>query len=65
MSEEDIVIGQISRVHGYSILILPHLGWGRVYLMLGIHHTFVWNRVFQHGRGWLLQVLLWGLLRGR
>jgi hypothetical protein len=36
-----------------------------MHLMLGIHHTKVWNRVFQHGRGWLSQILLWGLLSGR
>jgi hypothetical protein len=36
-----------------------------MYLMLGIHHIFVWNRVLQHVWGWLLQILLWGLLRGR
>jgi hypothetical protein len=33
--------------------------------MFGIHHILVWNRVLQHDRGWLLQVLLWSLLRGR
>jgi hypothetical protein len=36
-----------------------------VHLLLGIHHTLVWNRVLQHHRGWLLKILLWGLLRGR
>jgi hypothetical protein len=36
-----------------------------MYLMLGIHHTLVWSRDFQHSRGWLLHILLWGLLRGR
>jgi hypothetical protein len=36
-----------------------------MYLFLGIHHTLVWNKVLQHGRGWLLQIILWGLLRGR
>jgi hypothetical protein len=54
------VILQISRV-----LILSHLWWGRMYVLLGIRHTLVCNRVLQHIRGWLLQILLWGLLRGR
>jgi hypothetical protein len=36
-----------------------------MHLLLGIHHTLVWNRVFQYRWGWLLQTLLWGLLRGR
>jgi hypothetical protein len=46
--EEDIAIDQISRLNGTWVLILPHLGWSRVYLMLGIHHTLVWNRVLQN-----------------
>jgi hypothetical protein len=33
--------------------------------MLGIHHTIVWNRVFQNSQRWLLKILLWGLLKGR
>jgi hypothetical protein len=36
-----------------------------VHLLLGIHHPLVWNRVLQHSWGWLLHILLWGLLRGR
>jgi hypothetical protein len=36
-----------------------------MHLLLGIHHILVWNRVLQHHQGWLLQILLWGLLRGR
>jgi hypothetical protein len=36
-----------------------------VYLLLVIHHTFMWNRVFQNSWIWLFQVFLWGLLRGR
>jgi hypothetical protein len=47
-SEEDIAINRISRVDGPWVLILPHLWWGRVYLMLGIYHTLVWNRVLQY-----------------
>jgi hypothetical protein len=35
-----------------------------MHLLLGIHHTLVWNGVFQHNRGWLLQILLRGRLRG-
>jgi hypothetical protein len=46
------------------VLILSHLWWDRMHLLLGIHHTLVWNRVLQHSQGWLLQILLWGLLRG-
>jgi hypothetical protein len=40
------VICQISRV-----LILSHWWWGRMHLLLGIHHTLVWNRVLQHYSG--------------
>jgi len=47
------------------VLILSHIWWGRMHLLLGIHHTLVWNRVFQHSRGWFLKILLWGFLRGR
>jgi hypothetical protein len=36
-----------------------------MYLLLGIHHALVWNRVLQHGGGWLFLILLWGMLRGR
>jgi hypothetical protein len=64
IGKEDITIGQISRLIGTWVLILPHLGWSEVFLLLGIHHTLVWNRVLQNDRRWLLQVLLWGLLRG-
>jgi hypothetical protein len=63
--KEDIVVSQIPELSGGRVLILPHLGWGRVYLLLGIHHTLVWNRILKNGRRWLLQVLLRGLLRGR
>jgi hypothetical protein len=59
------VIGRISRFIGTWVLILPHFGWVMVYLMLGIHHTLVWNGVFKNDRKWLFQELLWGLLRGR
>ena len=64
-SEEDIVICQISRVDGPWVLILLHLWWGRIYLLLGIHHTFVWNGVFKNGQRWWFQIMLWGWLRGR
>jgi hypothetical protein len=40
-SEEDIAIFQIPRV-----LILSHLWWGRMHLLLGVHHTLVWNSGF-------------------
>jgi hypothetical protein len=59
-SEEDSAIRSIPRV-----LILSHLWWGRVCFLLSIHCPLMWNRDFQHCRGWLLQILLWGLLRGR
>jgi hypothetical protein len=48
-----------------KVLILSHMWWGRMHLLLGIHHTLVWNRVLQNSQGWLLQILLWSLLRGR
>jgi hypothetical protein len=47
------------------IEVLSQLWWGRLYVLLGVYHTLVWNGVLQHGWGWLLHVLLWGLLRGR
>jgi hypothetical protein len=50
-SEEYVVISQISRVDGPWVLILLHLWWSRVYLLLGIHHTLVWNRVLQYFQG--------------
>jgi hypothetical protein len=28
------------------VLILSHMWQGRVHLLLGIHHTLVWNHVF-------------------
>jgi hypothetical protein len=36
-----------------------------MHLLLGVHHPLVWNGVLQHDWGWLLHILLWGLLRGR
>jgi len=44
-SKEDVAIDQISMLTGTRDLILPHWGWSRVYLLLGIHHTLVWNTV--------------------
>jgi hypothetical protein len=35
-----------------------------MYDLLGIHHTLVWNRFFQHVQEWLLKILLWGIMRG-
>jgi hypothetical protein len=32
---------------------------------LGVHYSLVWDGVLQHGWGWLLHILLWGLLGGR
>jgi hypothetical protein len=64
IGKEDVAISRIYRLIGTWVLILPHLGWGRMYFMLGIHHTLVWNRVLQNNWRWLLQILLWGLLRG-
>jgi hypothetical protein len=64
-SKEDITVSQIFKLIGARVLILPHLGWIRVYLMLGIHHTLVWNSVLQHIRRWWFQIVMWGLLGGR
>ena len=50
-SKEDVVIDYISRLNGTSILIFPYLGWSKVYLLLGIHHTLVWNRVLKYFQG--------------
>jgi hypothetical protein len=54
-SEEDIVIHWIVKV-----LIFPHLWQGRMYHLLGIHHTLVWNRVLKNKQEWFLQILLRG-----
>jgi hypothetical protein len=62
--KEDITVSRIFGLIGARVLILPHLGWSRVYLLLGIHHTLVWSRVLQHSRRWL-QIMLWGLLGGK
>jgi hypothetical protein len=59
-SEEDRAICWIVWVETFS-----HLRWGRLCVLLGVYHTLVWNRILQHGRGGLLHVFLWGLLRGR
>jgi hypothetical protein len=48
-----------------GIEILPHLRWGMLCIRLGVYHTLMWNRIFQHGGRGLLHVLLWCLLRGR
>jgi hypothetical protein len=55
-SEEDRAICWIVGVKVFS-----YLRWG----MLCVYHSLVWNRILQHGRGGLLHVLLWCLLRGR
>jgi hypothetical protein len=44
---------------------MPHFWWGGDYLLLGIHHTLVWNRVLQNNHRWWLKLMLWGLLRGK
>jgi hypothetical protein len=63
--EEDTTINRILGLSSIQVWIFPHLGWGRVDHLLGVHHTLVWYRVFQNNwRPWL-QILLWGLLRGR
>jgi hypothetical protein len=41
------------------------LWWGRMHLLLGVHHPLMWYWVLQHGRGWVLHIFLWGLLGGR
>jgi hypothetical protein len=33
-------------------------------VLWGVYHTLMWNRILYHGRGGLLHVLLWCLLRG-
>jgi hypothetical protein len=58
--EEDCMIYWIVWIE-----VLSQLWWGRLYLLLGVHHTLVWNRILQYGWGGLLHVLLWGLLKGR
>jgi hypothetical protein len=63
--KEDVEFGQVSKLIGTWVLMLPHLRWSRVYLLLGIHYPLMWDGVFQKIRRWLLQILLWGLLRGR
>ena len=60
-----IAIVRIFGLIGTWVLILPHLWWGRVYLLLGIHHTLVWNRVLQNKWRWWLQIMLWGKRRWR
>jgi hypothetical protein len=48
-----------------GVEVLSHLRWGLLCVLLGVYHTFMWNRILQHsGRG-LLHVLLWCLLMGR
>jgi len=34
-------------------------------VLLGVYHTFMWDRILQHGGRGLFHVLLWCLLRGR
>ena len=43
----------------------PNLSWGRVYLLLGIHHNLAWNGVFRNNQRWWLQIMLWVRVRGR
>jgi hypothetical protein len=48
-----------------GIVVLAHLRWGMLRVLLGVHHTLMWDRILQHdGRG-LLRILLLCLLRGR
>jgi hypothetical protein len=58
--EEDSMIWEIVWIE-----VLSQLWWGRMHVLLGVHHTLVWNWIMQHDWGWLLHVLLWGMLRGR
>jgi hypothetical protein len=48
--EEDTAINRIPGLSGTWVWILPHLWWGRVDHLLGVHHTLVWNGVFQNSR---------------
>jgi hypothetical protein len=65
IGKEDIAVGRMSRLIGTKVLIMPHFWWGGDYLLLGIHHTLVWNRVLQNNHRWWLKLMLWGLLRGK
>jgi hypothetical protein len=48
-----------------GVEVLSYLRWGMLCVLLGVHHTLMWNRILQHGGRGLLHVLLWCLLRGR
>jgi hypothetical protein len=48
-----------------GVEVLSCLRWGMFCVLLGVYHTLMWNRIFQHGRRGLLHILLWCLLRGR
>jgi hypothetical protein len=47
------------------VMIWSCLWWGKVHLLLGVHHPLMWYGVLQHGRGWVMHISLWGLLGGR
>jgi hypothetical protein len=59
-SEENCAICWIVGVE-----VLSHLRWRMLWVLLGVYHTLMWNRILQHGRRGLFHVLLWCLLRGR
>jgi hypothetical protein len=42
--EEDSMICEIVWIEVFS-----QLRWGRLRVMLGVHHTLVWDGVLQHG----------------
>ena len=47
------------------IEILSHLWWGRLHLLLGVHHTLVWNGVLQHGWGGVVARIVVGPAEGQ
>ena len=50
--EEGTMINRIPGLSGTRGWILPHLWWGRVDHLLGVHHTLVWNGVLKNS--WML-----------
>jgi hypothetical protein len=46
------------------VVVLSHLRWATLYILLGVYHTLMWNRILQYGGRGLLHILLWCLLRG-
>jgi hypothetical protein len=51
--EED---GTICGIIG--IEVLSQLWWGRLRVMLGVHHTLVWNGILQHSWGVVARIIV-------